>query len=257
MANVRYLNDILIGSGRMFLDGNDVGQLQGDVTFTDSKENYELKAGFPQTTIITVPTSETLKLSCNLLETNLDVIKTLMPEFLAVSETAGTASVTDESVTVTSAAHTMLAHGRLTGAVTVTKSDGSTVLTEGTDYYLDRLNGSIYRAAASTKIADGDAVLVDYTYETYEAAGFGVGGGASSDKTFLVEFYHKRRDGKYRRVRIWKGKVTGDFAMAFKETTESPLAVKVTAQADSTKAAGSQYMTVMDVPATAVPGGGW
>ena len=76
MANVKYLNDILIGSGRMFLDGNDVGQLQGDVTFTDSTENYELKAGFPQTTIITVPTSETLKLSCNLLETNLDVIKT-------------------------------------------------------------------------------------------------------------------------------------------------------------------------------------
>ena len=255
MANVKNINDVLVGTGRMFIDNEDVGQLKDDVTFTDSKENYELKAGFPQTTILEIMTSESVKLACSLLEVNLAAIQKLMPEYAALTETAGTATATDEVVTVTSKVHTMLAHGNIS-AVTVKTSSG-TALTEGSDYYLDRLNGSIYRVAASTAIADGDSVKASYTYTTYEKSGFGVGGGAQTDKTFQVDFYHKRRDGNYRHIRIWEGKISGDFALAFKETAESPLSIEVTAQSDSSKAAGQQYMTVMDVPATAVPGGGW
>ncbi|MCF4150223.1 hypothetical protein L2W58_00170 [Dethiosulfovibrio sp. F2B] len=256
MANVRNSNDIVLGSGRMFLDGEDVGQLKDDLTFEHGKEMYELKAGFPATVVLSALVSEELTLSFNLLETNLDMVCRLMPEYDPVTENAGTATVADELVTLFDSVHTMLGKGRVEGDATVTTVDG-TALTEGVDYYLDRLNGTIYRVPDSAKIADGDDVKACYTYKTYESKGFGVGGGTSTDKTFRVDFYHKRRDGKYRHVRIWKGKVKGNFSMAFKEASESPLAVEVTAIADSTKPAGRQLMTVMDVPAEAVPGGGW
>lgn len=239
----------------MFIDSESVGQLKDDVTFADTKENYELKAGFPQQTILDIPTSETVKLTCSLLETNLETIQQLMPEFKALAESSGTETITDEAVVITSTANALLAHQQIS-AVTV-KSSGGTSLTEGTDYSIDLINGTIARKSSSTKIADGDTVKVSYTYTTYTKSGFGIGGGTPTDKTFKVDFYHKRRDGNYRHICIWKGKVTGDFTLAFKETAESPLAVEVTAQADSSKDSGAQYMTVMDEPAASVPGGGW
>ncbi len=256
MANVRNPNNIILGSGKMYLDGEDVGQLKDDLTFDHEKEMYELKAGFPATVVLSALIGESLSLDFNMLETNLDVICRIMPEYAPIAGGSGTATATDELVALFDSTHTMLAKGRVEGNATVTTVSG-TALTEGTDYYLDRLEGKIYRVPSSSKVADGEDVKVTYTYRTYESKGFGVGGGASTDKTFRVDFYHKRRDGLYRHIRIWKGKVKGNFAMAFKEASEAPLAVKVTAIADSSKPAGQQLMTVMDVPAVAVPGGGW
>lgn len=94
-----------------------------------------------------------------------------------------------------------------------------------------------------------------YTYNTYAASGFGIGGASTSSDTFLVEFVHKRRDGTYRVIKIWKGVISGDFTMSFQEQAESPVPISVTAIADSSKASGMQLMTVRDT-ATA-PYGGW
>ncbi len=256
MANVRRPNDIILGSGRMFINGEDVGQLKEDVTFEHEKTMYELKAGFPAAVVLTALTGESLKSEFQLLETNLDVICRLMPEYLPITETGGTATVENEVVAVFSVKHSMLANDKLEPTVAVTTTEGSS-LVEGTDYYLDRLRGAIYRVPASTLLNDGDSVKVSYTHKTFEASGFGIGGGASTDVTFQVDFYHKRRDGRYRRIRIWKAKVDGNFIMAFKEAAESPLSVTVTALADSSKPAGQQFLTTMDIPAQAVPDGGW
>ncbi|MCF4151754.1 hypothetical protein L2W58_08055 [Dethiosulfovibrio sp. F2B] len=257
MANVKNANDILIGTGRLYLDGYDVGQLDGDLQFEHGKEYFEKKSGFPATTVKKVLTGETYTSKFALLEANLDTIRRLMPEYSEVTEAAGTGTATDEVVSIFEGSHSALAHGRISAITSVVTVDDSTSLVEGTDYYIDRLAGTIYRVGSSTAVTDGEDVKVTYDYETFEGSGIGFGGSGSSDKTFRVEFWHKRTDGRYRCIKLWKCQVDGNFSVTFKESEDSPIDVSLTALADSTKPAGQQLGVQMDLDATAAPDGGW
>ena len=329
MANVKNPSDILVGTGRVYINGTDVGQVDGDVEFTHKKTTYEKKSGFPAVTVLSVTTEESIEGKFDLLEANLDTLRGVMPEYALVTVGAGTAAVTDEllsgisasrksaltnsrvadsGVTVALAARlsaaadsgatvlhlesvrgfragdsvtlvsgsttesvTIASAGVDAGALTLTLSAGLTnsyatgaiakdttvSLTEGTDYYVDRLDGTIWLKTGSTKLAEGDALAVGYTHATYSGRGFSAGGGSGSDTTYLLDFWHKRRDGRYRRVRIHKAKISGDFAMKFAESKESPVELSITGIADSTRAAGDQLWSVIDYAASAAPGGGW
>lgn len=257
MANVKNADDILIGTGRMYIEGSDVGQLDGDITFTHGKTFYEKKSGFPASTVKKVLTEEKFTAAFNLLEANLDTIRLLMPDYPLINVAAeGTPEAVTVSVTVQSGRSTFIGTRNITTITSVKK--GTTALVEGTDYEIDKLEGTIYRVSTSSAIADGDTVTIVYNHAAQGSKrGFGIGGAQTSNATYLVEFWHKRSDGKYRHIKIWKCLVDGDFAMAFKEQADSPLAMTITALVDSTKDAGHQLAEVTEEPATNAPGGGW
>ena len=325
MANVLNANDILIGTGKLYINSQDVGQIDGEISFTHGKTFYEKKSGFPATTVVSVLTEENLSAEFNLLEANLARIRSMMSEYSAVTVTPGVSGSTQETELQFSAdKHTKLQYGDLvmlslvstdrtetsvTGEVVagatgtsfklayIPKSvsavyDNGVLLTEGmagytvaletgvitlaasanagdvtadyvteedvtltlnTDFYADMLAGTFYRA--STSIYEPTSVDATYTYNNAASSGFGIGGASSSSSDFVVEFVHKRRDGKYRVIKLWKCQISGDFTMSFQEQAESPVAITITALADSTKAAGQQFGTVVD--ATSAPYGGW
>ena len=325
MANVLNANDILIGTGKLYIDGQDVGQIDGEINFTHAKTFYEKKSGFPATTVVSVLTEEALNSEFNLLEANLARLRSMMSEYSAVTVTPGVSDSTEEKELQFSAdKHTKLQYGDLvtlslvstagtetavTGEVVAGDTgtsftlahkpksvsavcDDGMLLTEGaagytvalgtgvitlvaeatagevtadyvteddvtlvlnTDFYADMLAGTFYRA--STSIYEPTSVDATYTYKNAASSGFGIGGASSSSSDFVVEFVHKRRDGKYRVIKLWKCQISGDFTMSFQEQAESPVAITITALADSTKAAGQQFGTVVD--ATSAPYGGW
>ena len=316
-TNVKNVHDIIIGTGIMYINGVDVGQLKGNVTMKHSKVFYEEKAGFPSTTILKTLIEEGAELTANLLEVNLDVIAGLMVEYTIDTEGAGSATATQELVgAITSARKTGAAYPKWTDAAvtvrlatvlaaaaeasdtviyvtdasiftagdTITLKNGASTenatidadgvdtgantltltaglsagfasgssvintavsLVEGTDYYLDRLDGAIWRVSTSTKIADDDQVVVTYTYATYTGRGIKAGG-LSPSTYYTVRFEHIRRDGKTRVVELYRCQVAGDFEMAFNDAESAPLPISITAYADSSRAAGDQLFSIWD-----------
>lgn len=325
MANVINAADIIIGTGRLYIDGADVGQVDGEVNFVHSKTNYEKKSGFPATTVVSVLTEESASSEFNLLEANLGRIRSIMSEYAVIDETPGVSDSIEElslaaythrhtklqyddlvTLTLTSTAGTetvvsgevvsgsgtsftlayepksitaiyklgsLLTEGGAadytinmgTGVITLAASanaeeitadyvtEDEVTLTLNADYYADMLAGRFYISPSA--VYTPSYVDATYTYNTYAASGFGIGGASTSSQTFLLEFVHKRRDGKYRVIKVWKGVVAGDFSVSFQEQAESPVPISVTAIADSSKPAGKQLMTFVDT--NNPPYGGW
>jgi hypothetical protein len=246
MANVLNTNDIIIGSGRLYIDGENVGQLKDEVSMVHGKEYYECKAGFPASVVLEILSEETMTLNVSLLEANLPILRSFIDEYTAYTETAGTANITDESVTVTAGVWASLAHSNISAITVTDTATEPATLVLGTDYTLDTINGRITRVSTSSTIADGDTVVVAYTYVTATASGFGMGGASTESTTHLVEFVHPRRDSKYRVVKLWTAKLGGDFTLSFQEAAESPVTLEIEALADSSKSAGQQFGLVFD-----------
>ena len=325
MANVINAADIIIGTGRMYIDGADVGQVDGEVNFVHSKTNYEKKSGFPATTVVSVLTEESASSEFNLLEANLGRIRSIMSDYAVIDETPGVSDPIEElSLAAYTHRHTKLQYDDLvtltltstagtetvvseevvsgsgtsftlayepksitaiyklgspltegiaadytinmgTGVITLAASanaeeitadyvtEDEVTLTLNSDFYADMLAGRFYISPSA--VYTPSYVDATYTYNTYAASGFGIGGASTSSQTFLLEFVHKRRDGKYRVIKVWKGVVAGDFSVSFQEQAESPVPISVTAIADSSKPAGKQLMTFVDT--NNPPYGGW
>jgi len=98
LANVRNVNDILLGTGVLYINGVSVGQLKNDVVATFGKEFYEIEAGFPKSTIKEFRISESAQLTAGMLEVNLDNLNNIMDEFTKVNTSAGETEVTYEHV---------------------------------------------------------------------------------------------------------------------------------------------------------------
>ncbi len=77
---------------------------------------------------------------------------------------AGQPEVVDEEIVLAGTAGVSLAHDNLSaGGSTVTNTDDDTTYDEGIDYWLNLADGKIGRIAQSS-IADGQTVLVDYSF---------------------------------------------------------------------------------------------
>lgn len=70
-TNVRNPSQILVGTGILYANGRDVGQLKNDVTFAYTPEYLDVKAGFPQQSVKTIATSESATLTAGFLEFDL------------------------------------------------------------------------------------------------------------------------------------------------------------------------------------------
>lgn len=257
MANVKNANDILIGTGQVYIDGHDVGQIDGEVNFNHTKTFYEKRSGFPATTVVSVLTEESYTAEINLLEANLGVIRQLMSEYGEITVAGSESDTITETVRLYAAKHTKLKHSNITTLTSVKlAATPNTPGTEGADFYLDRLTGNIYRVTGSTPFAaDGVEVEIKYKHTPPASTGFGMGGASTTSNLFKFEFVHKRRDGKYRVITLHTCLVAGDFSMAFQEQAESTLPLQITAIADSTQPAGQQFGTTLE--SDTAPYGGW
>ncbi len=259
MTFVKNADNILIGTGRVFIDGSCVGQISGQFRAKVGNTWYTVEAGFPSSKVKQALTGESGEVAFNLLEIDLDVIRSIMPQFAEYTEEAGeSADFVSEVVPIYPSKHTKLGNSRITTLDSVkTVADTPATLVEGTDYYFDRLNGTLYMISTSVAVESGDSVTVKYKHATFTGAGFGVGGGTTTSDTFLVEFWHKKTNGKYLCKRFWKCQVAGDFEMLFEEAAHTTLPVLLTVLSDSTKPAGHQLYRTIEYDASAAPEGGW
>jgi len=319
--------EVLVGDGRVYVNSQYVGAISGGVKKSRKKTYSEIKSGTDL--ILVAKTGDSTKFSFNLMETNLDLLRTLMPDLLEEIEGAGTATVTgdfvagisasrkgalsnrkltDAAVSVSLAARlatgatvgatkiylesvrgfsagdsVTLRNGPTTETVTVKTGgvnvgersltlsagvansyptgalavDTTVALAEGTDYYLDRLDGTVWLKAGSTKLSEGDGLSVGYTHATYHGRGFAWGGGSDVDSPVRIDFWHKRRDGKYINLAFFRCQADGDFDLDFPEDKEVTVPISVTALVDPTRGAGRQVGKMMVYEAAAAPDGGW
>ena len=128
----------------------------------------------------------------------------------------------------------------------------------GTDYNFYPMLGLITRVGTSTNALAGDGAAVDYTYHSYKGRGYGMGS-FEDDTTYKLEFWHKKRSGKFRCIRMFKARISGDFtSFSITQDSESPLPITVTLMADETIAdARRNIYEQLDYDAEAAPGGGW
>jgi len=327
MSTAKNPNDVLLGTGRVYIDNQYVGAISGSVKTNRAKDYKEVKSGTDL--IVKVPTSDATTFSFELLECNLDTLASIMPDMLPVTESAGTGTETgDYAANLSAARKSALSHRRLTSATvtvslaaalaagastgatkiyldnvtgfsagdSVTLRNGSTTesvtiasagvnageksitltagtanayptgalavnstvtLAEGTDYYLDRIDGTVWLKTGSAKLAEGNGVAVDYSYETFAGRGIGWGGGTATESPVRIDFWHKRRDGKYFCKAFWRCTLSGDFDLEFQEEDELTIPIEVTALVDSTKPAGYQVGRLVVYDASAAPDGGW
>ena len=132
------------------------------------------------------------------------------------------------------------------------------VLKLGVDYNFFPGLGLITRATTSVGTKAGDGCAVDYTYHSYKGRGYG--SGSFSDSTpYKLEFWHKKRSGKFRCIRMFKAKISGNFSpFAIDQGKESPIPIDVTLVADeSIPDTRRNIYEQIDYDASAAPGGGW
>ena len=137
---------------------------------------------------------------------------------------------------------------------TVKESEGGTVLTISLDKEV-HLTFNLLEANLDTfMLLNPSYVALDE-----EADGEGYAAGVyQGDTTYPVEFWTKKRSGKYRCLRIYKGKIAGNFTMLLiNQDNENPTPIDVTGIADDTKPTDRNLYEIFDTVAEKAPGGGW
>lgn len=144
----------------------------------------------------------------------------------------------------------------------VKESEGGTVLYITTDKEV-HLTFSLLEANLDTfKLLNPAYHAIGGTGDT-TADGEGYAAGTyQGDTTYQIEFWHKKRSGDYRCLRIYKGKIAGNFTpLLINQDTENPISVDVVGIADSTKDTDRNIYELFDVAksavSTKVPNGGW
>jgi len=88
----------VIGTGDLYINGRDVGQLKGDVKFGIDAKEYNLEAGFPSEILLQVPLSTEVTIGASLLEIDPRLLATIHP-LMGIEEMAGgVVAVTGEYV---------------------------------------------------------------------------------------------------------------------------------------------------------------
>lgn len=153
------------------------------------------------------------------------------------SESAVTGdTVTDEAITGYVGQLARLAHPNPT-SVTVTGTGGTPTYVAGTDYEVRA--GGIYVLSGGS-ISNGTALLVDYTYATYDK----VEALVNSNKVYQLFFegLNEAQSGKAALVDLWRVRLGASEQLALLGDEFAELTVSGEVIADSTKAAGtSQY----------------
>jgi len=239
-TNVIDKRDILLGSGKLYINNISVGQLKGDVAFTPTADYKEFKAGVPQQTVKLLKFSEGAELKASFAEMNAaNFARATNVEQSAIVTV--TDDVTAESVVLSGTDTVQLAKGRHITSLVIVK--GATPCVLNTDYELvSAATGQIRRVPGSLVIASGDTVSCAYTYRESDAVSFG-GGAQPADAP--AKFVYDSPDGDVRiTIEFPLAKIKTGNAITFKEEDFSTSDFTVVAVSDSSKAAGAQLGTI-------------
>ena len=142
--------------------------------------------------------------------------------------------------------------------VTVKESEGGTVITVATDKEV-HMTFSLLECNLDTLLKLNPSATAIGGDSDIEADGEGYAVGTfQSDKTFIVELWHKKRSGKYRCVRFFKAKFSGNFtAFLINQDNENPIAVDLVGLADDSKPTDRNIYEQFECEAAKAPGGGW
>ncbi len=143
-------------------------------------------------------------------------------------------------------------------STTIKESEGGTVLTIATDKEV-HLTFSLLEANFETlKLLNPSYTAIGGAGDN-EADGVGIASGSfQSGETYQIEGWHKKRDGKFRCMRIFKGQISGNFApFILNPDSESPIAVDIVGLVDDTRPTGKNIYEYFDCEASKAPGGGW
>ena len=139
--------------------------------------------------------------------------------------------------------------------ITVKESEGSTITIIATDKEV-HLTFSLLECNLDTLLLlNPSATALDEASD--EGKGFAVGT-FQSDKTFPIELWHKKRSGKYRCVRLFKAKVSGNFtSFVLNQDNTNPIPIDIVAIGDETKNTTRNIYETFECEADKAPGGGW
>ena len=144
-------------------------------------------------------------------------------------------------------------------SLTVKESEGGTVLTVATNKEV-HMTFSLLECNRDTIIKlNPSATAITLSGEGSSTGGKGFAVGTfQSDKTFVIELWHKKRSGKYLCNRFYKGKISGNFtSFLINQDNESPIAIDIVAMADDTKDTNQNIYEQIEYEAAQAPGGGW
>lgn len=156
--NLKNPNNIMLGTGILYVNGVDVGILKGNVTFKYIPEYQEIKGGSPEQTIRKDLISETATLTAGIMEISPDTIGTLMPNlFTPGVQASGTAEVVYEYIgSINALRWSALAHNKLTvDAVSVRKAAklAAGASAGATKIYVE--NATLFAAGDTITLKDG------------------------------------------------------------------------------------------------------
>ena len=140
-------------------------------------------------------------------------------------------------------------------SVTIKESEGSIITSIATDKEV-HLTFSLLECNLDTlMLLNPSATPLDETKA--DGKGFAVGT-YQSEKYFPIEVWHKKRSGKYRCVRLYKGKVSGNFtSFLLNQDNANPIAVDIVAIGDTSKDTTNNIYETFECDASKAPGGGW
>lgn len=140
----------------------------------------------------------------------------------------------------------------------VKESEGGTVLTINLDREV-HLTFSLLEAnyEALMKLNPSYTKIGGAGDTTSDGEGYALGS-YQRDNTYQLEFWHKKRSGKYRCYRFFKCKMSGTFTpLVLNQDNESPLAIDITALKDDSKPTTRDIYETFECEAANAPGGGW
>ena len=93
----RIADDVLIGGGRVFLNGHDIGWLSGEIKVEEQGNSTTVKES-EGSTVVTINSDKEVHFTFNLLEANLDTLRMLNPSYTQVSYGEENKSVENEYI---------------------------------------------------------------------------------------------------------------------------------------------------------------
>lgn len=226
-------DDILIGTGVLYINNINVGQLSGDVTFTPTAEFKDFEAGIPKQTIKSTKVKEGATLKAGVAELN--------PENMALAVGSAsvayvTGTVTAEPVVFGSSAISVAKNRHITDLVVTV---GATPAVLGTDYEIvSAVAGKIKRIATSTVITLGGSATIAYKFR--KSATITSGGGATLPE-YPCKYIYASPDGDQEiTLNIYLGQLKGGQAITFKEGDYIVNDFEITATSDTGRPAGDQ-----------------
>ena len=157
--NLKNPANVMVGTGTLYLNGQDVGLLKGDVTFSYEPEWNEIKGGSPEQLVKQSLAGETAKISAALMELNPDNVANAIQMFTKEQVAGEDVSIDHEFIgTVYDGRYVAANNPRWTmTAVTVQLATPLTAPASATDTVIHVADASLFSNSDGVLFVEGEA----------------------------------------------------------------------------------------------------